>query len=80
MAFFAVFREGLETAVFLLATFQESTSPRASAVGAILGLATSIALGYAIYRGGVHINLGRFFRVTGFVLVLVAGTQVLEAA
>src|ERR1700675_334263 len=72
MAFLAVLREGLETAVFLLATFQESSSPRASALGATLGLATSIALGYAIYRGGVRINLSRFFRVTGFVLVLVA--------
>ena len=72
MAFVAVLREGLETAVFLLATFKASTSPRASVAGATLGLATSVVLGYGIYRGGVKIDLGRFFRVTGFVLVLVA--------
>ena len=72
MAFFAVLREGLETAVFLLATFKASSSPRASATGAVLGLAASVALGYAIFKGGVKIDLGRFFRLTGFVLVLVA--------
>jgi high-affinity iron transporter len=72
MAFVAVLREGLETAVFLLATFKASTSPRASAAGAVLGLAASVVLGYAIYKGGVKIDLGRFFRLTGFVLVMVA--------
>jgi high-affinity iron transporter len=72
MAFFAVIREGMETAIFLLAQFQNSTNPTATGLGAILGVAVSIGLGYAIYRGGVRINLSRFFRVTGLILVLVA--------
>jgi high-affinity iron transporter len=72
MAFLAVLREGLETAVFLLAAFEASSSPMATGIGAVLGVATAVALGYAIYRGGVRINLSRFFRLTGFVLVLVA--------
>ncbi len=72
MAFLAVLREGLETAVFLLAAFQSSTDPLATGGGALVGIAAAIGLGYGIYRGGVRINLGRFFRVTGFVLVLVA--------
>ena len=72
MAFFAVLREGLETAVFLLAAFQSSSNPSATGAGAVLGIAGAIGLGYAIYRGGIRINLGRFFKITGFVLVLVA--------
>ncbi|MGZ8566182.1 MAG: iron uptake transporter permease EfeU [Actinomycetota bacterium] len=73
MAFFAVIREGLETAVFMLAAFQSSLNPVATGLGAILGVAVAIGLGWAIYRGGVRIDLGKFFRVTGFILVLVAG-------
>ncbi len=72
MAFFAVLREGLETAIFMLAAFQSSSDPVATGLGAVLGVTVAVALGYAIYRGGVRINLSRFFRLTGFVLVLVA--------
>lgn len=73
LAFFAVIREGLETAIFMLAAFDSAIDPVAAGIGAILGVALALVLGYAIYRGGVRINLSRFFRVTGFVLVLVAG-------
>ncbi len=72
MAFLAVLREGLETAIFMLAAFQSSSSPAATGTGATLGVVVAIGLGYAIYKGGVRINLSRFFRITGFVLVLVA--------
>jgi FTR1 family protein len=72
MAFLAVLREGFETSVFLLAVFQDATDTAAAGFGAILGLLIAIALGYGIYRGGVQLNLSRFFRFTGIVLVLVA--------
>jgi high-affinity iron transporter len=72
MAFLAVLREGFETGVFMLAAFQDSTDPAAAGAGAVIGLVAAIVLGVAIYRGGARINLSRFFRVTGFVLVLVA--------
>ena len=72
MAFLAVLREGFETSVFLLAVFQDSSNPGAAGSGAVLGLVAALALGVALYRGGVRINLSRFFRATGLVLVLVA--------
>ncbi|WP_037076142.1 iron uptake transporter permease EfeU [Pseudonocardia spinosispora] len=80
MAFLAVLREGFETAVFLLAAFQASTSPILAGSGALIGILLAIALGYGIYRGGVKINMARFFRITGIVLVLVAAGLVMTAA
>ena len=72
MAFLAVLREGLETAVFLLAAFQSSGSAVPASIGALLGIAVAVVLGWLIYRGGLRLNLSRFFRITGAVLVLVA--------
>jgi high-affinity iron transporter len=72
MAFLAVLREGFETSVFLLAVFQQSDAGVAAAIGALLGIALAVAIGYGIYRGGVRLDLGRFFRITGVVLVFVA--------
>jgi high-affinity iron transporter len=80
MAFLAVLREGLETVVFLIATFNASTSATAAAGGAILGILVAIAVGYGIYRGGVRLNLARFFRVTGAILVLIAAGLLATAA
>jgi high-affinity iron transporter len=80
MAFLAVLREGLETSVFLLATYQASGSNALGAVGASLGILLAVALGYLVYRGGVRLDLARLFRVTGVLLVLVAAGLVMSAA
>jgi high-affinity iron transporter len=79
MAFFAVIREGLETAVFLVAAFQQSARPALTGSGAVFGIVVAAALGLGIYRGGVHINLARFFRLTGVVLVIVAAGLLVSA-
>jgi high-affinity iron transporter len=80
VAVFAVGREGLETALFLWAATQAGTREGAGDVGpnwepllgAALGLATAVLLGYLIYRGAISINLSRFFAWTGGFLILVA--------
>jgi high-affinity iron transporter len=72
MAFLAVLREGFETVVFLLAVAQSSTSSGLALTGAILGIVIASAIGYGIYRGGVRLNMARFFKITGAVLVVVA--------
>jgi high-affinity iron transporter len=80
MAFLAVLREGFETVVFLLAAFQASTSPLEAGGGALLGVIIAVVLGYGIYRGGVRLNMARFFRITGAVLVIVAAGLLMTAA
>ena len=80
MAFLAVLREGFETAVFLLAAFQAARDPGAAGAGAVLGIVVAVGIGYGIYRGGVRLNLERFFKFTGFVLVLVAAGLLASAA
>ena len=78
MAFLAVLREGFETVVFLLAAFNATADTGAAAGGAVLGIVIAIGLGYGIYRGGVRLNLSKFFRATGLVLVLVAAGLVVN--
>jgi high-affinity iron transporter len=46
MAFLAVLREGLETAVFLLATFQASENAGLASLGAFLGVIVAAGVGY----------------------------------
>jgi high-affinity iron transporter len=78
LAFFAVLREGVETALFLFAaakgTAVEGTTVDAASqiIGASLGLAVAIVLGMLLYRGGIRMNLRTFFRVTGMILIVVA--------
>ena len=77
VAMLAVGREGLETALFLWAATQAGTRDTATAtweplLGAALGLATAVVLGYLLYRGAIRINLTTFFTWTGAFLIVVA--------
>ncbi len=73
MALLAVGREGLETALFLWAGAQATSSgTTAPLAGAALGIAVAVLAAWLMYRGAVRLDLRRFFAWTGLFLVLVA--------
>ena len=73
VAFAAVTREGVETALFLWAGIRSSGTTAAPVIGAILGLATAVLLGVLVYRGAIRLNMARLFMWTGAALIVVAG-------
>jgi len=76
IAFFAVLREGIETALFLFAaaegTAADSGGIGAQLFGAVLGLGLAVALGVLLYRRAIKIDLRTFFRFTGALIVVIA--------
>jgi high-affinity iron transporter len=65
-----VFREGLETVLFLTPFLVEDAV--GTVVGLLLGVVTSVVLVYAIFFAGMKISIGRFFYFTSILLVLLA--------
>ena len=72
VAFLAVGREGIETALFIWAAVQSTGETTLPLLGATLGLAAASLLGYLVYRGVVAFNISRFFTWTGALLIIVA--------
>ena len=79
IAFVAVFREGLETALFLLGAETSSASGAKVVVGGLIGVAISAVLGYLVYKGGNRLNLRSFLLVTGVMLIFFAAGLVGKA-
>jgi high-affinity iron transporter len=65
--FLMVFREGVETVLFLSA-LSLTTSGLWASTGVLIGLATAVAFGVFFVRGSLKIDLGRFFKITGIAL------------
>jgi len=71
-AFFAVAREGLETALFVYTNFKTVAATSGASIGLVAGLAVAVILGYLIYNRSIKLNLSKFFTVTGVALIIVA--------
>ncbi len=69
LAFVAVGREGLETTLFLTAAAFSSSGAEAVA-GGLAGIVAAIAIGWALFRGSMRLNLKLFFTVSGGLLLL----------
>jgi high-affinity iron transporter len=72
MAFLAVVREGLETALLFYAAAQGADTTTGPLLGLAAGVVTAVALGWLMYLGAIRINLSVFFTCTGVLLILVA--------
>lgn len=71
-AFIATAREGLETALFVWSAAKATGTTAAPIVGAGLGIAVAVVLGWMLYRRALHLNLAKFFTWTGAGLIVVA--------
>ena len=72
LAFVAVIREGVETALFLIPVLSFNGAGIDTIAGGVLGLVVAFATGWAIFVAGRRVNLRRFFTVTGSILIFVA--------
>ncbi|MFQ5407622.1 MAG: FTR1 family protein [Anaerolineales bacterium] len=78
IAFVAVVREGIETTLFLTAAAMNA-STQTTLVGGLLGLAVAALLGWGLFAAAVKLDVQRFFRVTGALLILFAAGLVAHA-
>jgi high-affinity iron transporter len=70
LAFLAVGREGVETALFMVGYADAETLWPLT--GLIIGVLIAAAIAYGLYKGAVRLDLGKFFSYTGVFLILVA--------
>lgn len=71
LAFLAVFREGIELALFLLAA-RLTSSPLQTISGAFLGLLLAGILGWTLFTSTRKLNLRNFFSATNILLIIFA--------
>ncbi len=76
--FLMVFREGIETVLFLSAVSIETTAIL-NFTGGLIGLGLALVLGIGFIKGSINVDLPRFFRITTTILIIV-GFQLLVSS
>ena len=71
LAMVAVLREGIELALFLTAATLTSSANQ-TMIGALLGLGAAALLGWVLFASTIRLNLGKFFQITGALMILFA--------
>lgn len=71
LAFVAVVREGIETALFMTAAAFSATSME-TLVGGAVGLLIAVVAGWLIFAAGRRLDVRAFFRVTSVLLLFFA--------
>lgn len=72
LGFVSVAREGVETTLLLWSMVQSFGDAPSALLGALLGLAAAVVLGWLLARGMLRLDLRRFFTWTGAFLIVVA--------
>jgi len=75
LAFLAVFREGIELALFLLAA-RLASNPAETLTGALFGLAAATVLGWVLFASTRKLSLRGFFSTTNILLIIFAAGMV----
>lgn len=72
LAFLAVGREGVETALLMVGYAENTAGSGWPLAGLLAGIAVAVALTVLLYLGALRINFTVFFKLTGVLLIVVA--------
>ncbi|AYJ48795.1 iron uptake transporter permease EfeU [Rhodococcus sp. P1Y] len=72
LAFFAVGREGVETALLMVGYAENANGSLWPLLGLLLGIVVAAILTVFLYFGAIRINFAVFFKYTGIFLIVVA--------
>lgn len=80
----AVLREGAETVLFIAGTLtpdqaQSGLAQYAPAIGCFAGIFVAIAIGLAMFKFGIKLNIRAFFKVLGLILLLIVSGLVITS-
>jgi len=83
LAFVGVFREGIETVLFLWGLFLQGGGLLTTSIlvsGGLLGIGVAVLMAWLFFKGFGHLDLRVFFKITGILLLFIAAGLAASAA